>query len=130
MASRHVGGLVFVGLMFLGMGLGLLVERPDVGLFVGMGLGFIAMAFLRGGAEEKGAEATPRPPSLPAGSSGGRFGAALLLGLGAIFLALGVVQLLGLAVPERVVGALFLVALGLGFLWWGGGASALWARVG
>jgi len=125
MASRHVGGLVFVGLMFLGMGLGLLVERPDVGLFVGMGLGFIAMAFLRGGAEEKGVEATLRPPPLPAG---GRFGAAFLLGLGAIFLALGVVQLLGLAVPERVVGALFLVALGLGFLLWG--VSALWARVG
>jgi len=115
---------VFVGLMFLGMGLGLLVERPDVGLFVGMGLGFIVMALLRGGAEERGAEAVPRPPPLPAG---GRLGAALLLGLGAIFLALGAVQLLGLAVPERVVGALFLVALGLGFLWWG--ASALRARV-
>jgi len=66
-----------------------------------------------------------RPPPLPAG---GRFGAALLLGLGAIFLAFGVVQLLGLAVLDRVVGALFLVALGLGFLLWG--ASALWARVG
>jgi len=72
--------------MFLGMGLGLLVERPDVGLFVGMGLGFIAMAFLRGGAEEKGAEATPHPPPLPAG---GRSGAVILLGLGAIFWRLG-----------------------------------------
>jgi len=126
MASRYrSGGLVFVGLMFLGMGLGLLVERPDVGLFVGMGLGFIVMALLRGGAEERGAEAAPRLPPLPAG---GRSGAVILLGLGAVFLALGVVQLLGLAVAERVVGSLFLVAMGLGFLWLG--ASALWARVG
>jgi len=100
------------------------VERPDVGLFVGMGLGFIVMALFKGGAEEKSAEVAPRPPPL---STGGRFGAVFLLGLGAIFLALGAIQLLGLAVPERVVGALFLVALGLGFLWWG--ASALWARV-
>jgi len=115
---------VFVGLMFLGIGLGLLVERPDVGLFVGMGLGFIVMALLRGGVEEKGVETTLRPPPLPAS---GRLGAALLLGLGAIFLTLGTVQLLGLAVPEGVVSALFLVALGLGFLWWG--ASALRARV-
>jgi len=127
-SRRGNGGLVFVGLMFLGIGVGLLVDQAGAGALIGMGLGFVAMAFLRGGAEERGAEAVPRPPPLPAGSSGGRFGAALLLGLGAIFLALGAVQLLGLAVPERVVGALFLVALGLGFLWWG--ASALWARVG
>jgi len=78
MASRHVGGLVFIGLMFLGMGLGLLVERLDVGLFVGMGLGFIVMALLRGGAEEKGVETTLRPPPLPAG---GRFGPPSSLGL-------------------------------------------------
>jgi len=111
--------------MFLGMGLGLLVERLDVGLFVGMGLGFIAMALLRGGAEEKDVETTLRPPPLP---EGGRLGAVFLLGLGAIFMTLGVMLLLGVAVPWRTMGALFLVALGLGFLWWG--VSALRARVG
>ncbi|WP_456413502.1 hypothetical protein [Oceanithermus profundus] len=37
---------VFVGFMFLGMGLGWLLGHLAAGLFIGMGLGFIAQAFL------------------------------------------------------------------------------------
>lgn len=42
-----VGGLVFVVLMFIGAGVGLLFERPAAGRTIGMGLGFLAMAYLR-----------------------------------------------------------------------------------
>jgi len=115
MARHGVGGLVFVGLMFLGAGVGLLVGHTGAGALIGMGLGFIAMALLRGGAEEKGAEATPRPPPLLAGG----WGAIPLLGLGAIFTAIGIALLLGLALPWKTVGALFTVLMGLAFLWWG-----------
>jgi len=122
-SRRRVGRLVFVGLMFLGAGVGLLVGNVIAWGSIGMGLGFIAMALLRLGDEEKSAEATPCPPSLP---TGGRFGAVPLLGLGVIFTATGVVLLLGLAVPWKTVSALFLVLMGLGFLWWG--ASLLRTR--
>ncbi len=44
---RHVAGLIFVALMFIGAGIGLLFGRPDVGGCIGMGIGFIAMAFAR-----------------------------------------------------------------------------------
>jgi len=122
MDRRRVGRLVFVGLMFLGAGVGLLVGHTGAGALIGMGLGFIVMALLRGGVEEKCAEAAPRPPPL----SAGKWGAIPLLGLGVIFMAIGVMLLLGLAVPLRTMGALFLVLMGLAFLWWG--ISALRAK--
>ncbi len=50
--ARGVEGLLFVGFLFLGMGLGLYYGRVDVGTLIGMGLGFIAMAATR--AREKG----------------------------------------------------------------------------
>jgi len=40
-------GSLFVGLMFLGMGIGLLVGRADAGLMIGLGAGFLAMALWR-----------------------------------------------------------------------------------
>jgi len=123
MARHSVGGLVFVGLMFLGAGVGLLVGRTGAGALIGMGLGFVAMALLREGTEGKGAEVPPCRPPLPVG---GWFGAVFLLGLGAIFTAIGIALLLGLAVPWRTIGALFTVLMGLGFLWWG--ASLLRAK--
>jgi len=46
MARHGVGGLVFVGLMFLGAGVGLLVGHAGAGVLIGMGLGFVAMALL------------------------------------------------------------------------------------
>jgi len=123
MDRERVGGLVFVGLMFLGAGVGLLVGHTGAGALIGMGLGFVAMALLRGGAERKGAEVPPCRPPFPAG---GWFGAVFMLGLGLIFTAIGAMMLLGLAVPWRTIGALFTVLIGLAFLWWG--ASLLRAK--
>lgn len=44
---RPIGGLVFVGCLFVGIGLGLLFWQPGVGALIGMGVGFIALAFLK-----------------------------------------------------------------------------------
>jgi len=43
-------------------------------------------------------------------------------------MAIGIALLLGLAVPWRIIGALFTVLMGLAFLWWG--ASLLRAKAG
>jgi hypothetical protein len=45
--ERHIGGLIFVACMFIGAGIGLAFHRPDVGGAIGMGIGFLLMAFLR-----------------------------------------------------------------------------------
>lgn len=46
-----IGGIIFTGCMFIGLGLGLHYGVVTTGLFIGMGTGFIAMglvwAFLR-----------------------------------------------------------------------------------
>ena len=41
------GGLVFVGSLMLGIGLGLLYGRPDVGTMAGLGVGFILFGLLK-----------------------------------------------------------------------------------
>lgn len=43
-ASRSVGGLLFTGCMFLGMAGGWYFGNMLIGLFAGMGVGFIMMA--------------------------------------------------------------------------------------
>lgn len=47
-------GMIFVGCILLGMGIGMIAEETGVGLFIGMGIGFIAMGILR--RFEKGGE--------------------------------------------------------------------------
>ena len=43
-ASRKAGGLLFVGCMFIGMALGWYFDEYQIGMFGGMGVGFIMMA--------------------------------------------------------------------------------------
>jgi hypothetical protein len=38
-----VGGIIFTGCMFIGLGLGIYFHHTVVGLFIGMGVGFVAM---------------------------------------------------------------------------------------
>ena len=45
-SAAAIGGVIFVGCMFVGGGLGLLFGRPDVGGAIGMGLGFICMGLV------------------------------------------------------------------------------------
>lgn len=42
--AKKVGGLLFVGCMFLGMAAGWYFEAFQIGMFGGMGMGFIMMA--------------------------------------------------------------------------------------
>ncbi len=40
----QIGGYLFVGCMFIGMGIGKLVGSYGIGMYLGMGVGFICMA--------------------------------------------------------------------------------------
>jgi hypothetical protein len=42
-----VSGIAFVGCMMLGVGLGSLFDNAGAGWLIGIGVGFLAMAFLR-----------------------------------------------------------------------------------
>ena len=58
---RHFSGLAFVACMFIGAGIGLLFNRPDVGGCIGMGVGFLLIGFLRArGVELKSAISIPK----------------------------------------------------------------------
>jgi len=59
--ARHFSGLVFVACMFIGAGLGLLFNRPEVGGAIGMGVGFLLMGFIR----IKNVKPTPVTTGLP-----------------------------------------------------------------
>ena len=43
---EEIGGIAFVGFLFIGMALGAVFGRWDVGVFLGLGMGFVAMATL------------------------------------------------------------------------------------
>jgi len=45
--KKGIAGVVFVGIMMIGMAIGFLLENMVVGLFGGMGVGFLAMAIVR-----------------------------------------------------------------------------------
>jgi hypothetical protein len=42
-SGTKIGGIVFVGCMFLGGGIGMLYNSEEIGGAIGMGVGFIAM---------------------------------------------------------------------------------------
>ena len=44
--SKDFMGFLFVAFMFLGLGIGILIDEVAPALFVGMGLGFLSMAIL------------------------------------------------------------------------------------
>jgi hypothetical protein len=45
--DNELGGLAFVGFLFIGMALGALYGRWDVGPFLGLGMGFVAMMLVK-----------------------------------------------------------------------------------
>jgi hypothetical protein len=45
--GKGSSGLIFVGCLLGGMGIGFVTGNVPAGLFIGMGIGFIAMAIVR-----------------------------------------------------------------------------------
>jgi hypothetical protein len=45
--QEDTSGVLFIGCMFLGMGLGYIFDQTGAGMFIGMGVGFIASAFYK-----------------------------------------------------------------------------------
>ena len=106
--EERVSGLLFVALMFIGAGIGLLFGRPDVGGAVGMGVGFLAMAFIKAKYREVKAEKTAVISPL-AGS--------LVLGLiGVLFIVAGLALLFNIQIPWRILGGLGALAIGFLFI--------------
>jgi hypothetical protein len=102
--DRDVGGLLIPAGLFIGLGIGLLVGRPDVGFLVGLGAGFLGAALLR-------AREVPVEVHLPA-RGGDLF--LVVVGILLIVAAVGIVYF-----PDQIfpyVGAAFLVLLGIWFL--------------
>lgn len=97
-------GLLFVGCMFIGAGLGLLVNRPDVGGALGMGIGFIAMAFVQVRSE-------PVQVRVPTSLSG-----LSLVALGGVFIAGGLSLLFDWDLWYPYTAGALLVAIGVAVL--------------
>ncbi|WP_300566416.1 hypothetical protein [Flavobacterium sp.] len=45
--SNKIAGTLFIGCMFIGLGLGTYFDKTSVGILVGMGVGFIASALAK-----------------------------------------------------------------------------------
>jgi len=45
--KQNIGGLIFVAFMFMGIGIGMLLDNVAAGTVIGMGIGFLGMAFVR-----------------------------------------------------------------------------------
>ncbi len=104
---QNVGGLFIPAGLFIGLGIGLFIGRPDVGALAGLGAGFLGTALVR-------AREAPVAVQLPT-----RSGDIVMVLLGILFLiaAVGLVYF-----PDRIfpyLGAAFLVVLGLWFLFRG-----------
>jgi len=46
-SKNKIAGTIFIGCMFIGMGIGMYFDKMTVGIMVGMGVGFIASAIVR-----------------------------------------------------------------------------------
>jgi putative effector of murein hydrolase LrgA (UPF0299 family) len=100
----RVSGLFFVACMFVGGGIGLALGRPDVGGAIGMGVGFILMAFARTREE-------PVEIRIPSSASAYFL---LLLGLAFVVSGLGIIYFRDILYPYMV--GIFVILFGLGFV--------------
>jgi len=105
---EHLSGLVFVALMFIGVGIGLFFGRPDVGGAIGMGLGFLAMALLRYYGVEVKAEKSI--------SLKGALGSIILACIGLMFIFGGVALFFNLEYLMKYAAGVIAIAIGLVFL--------------
>jgi hypothetical protein len=100
----RVSGLVFVACMFIGAGIGLACGRPDVGGAIGMGIGFILMAFVRTREE-------PVEIRIPSSASAYFL---IVLGIAFVVAGLGIIYFPDVLYPYMV--GIFVILFGLGFV--------------
>ena len=102
-----VSGLIFVACMFIGGGLGLAFGRPEVGGAIGMGIGFLLMAFVRTKAE-------PVEVKIPSTASGYFL---ILLGIALIVTGPGLIYYPDILYPH--IAGTFIALLGIGLIIFG-----------
>jgi hypothetical protein len=100
----RASGLIFVACMFVGGGIGLALGRPDVGGAIGMGIGFILMAFVKTREE-------PVEIKIPS-SAYGYF--LILLGIAFVVSGLGIIYFRDVLYPYMV--GIFVILFGLWFV--------------
>ena len=106
--AEKISGLIFVALMFIGAGIGLIFGRPDAGGAIGMGIGFLAMALIK----TKYKEIKPEKTAIISPMMG-----SLVLGLvGILFITAGLVLLFNIQIPWRVLAGLVTLAIGFLFI--------------
>ena len=106
--DENISGLVFVALMFIGGGVGLLLGRPEVGGAIGMGLGFLAMAYIKYQGVKVKAEKSV--------SIKGSIGVMMLAMIGFFFIMAGIALFFNIKYIMRYAAGLAAVAIGLAFL--------------
>ncbi len=104
-------GAIFVGMMFLGMGIGMFFDRAGEGTILGLGAGFIAMALVPEHEEERGRRRFIHHWS---------WASSIVLGLiGLGFILWGLYMLGLLTIPAelgRIIGGVVILLIGLGFI--------------
>lgn len=105
-SRRGVSGL-FLGLMFIGLGVGMIVGEPGAGILIGMGVGFLASTFIKS-VDRKFVLSIPHS-----------IGSVVIGFVGVSFIVVGLWMLEIIRLPEayaRELTGIFLVFLGLALI--------------
>ncbi len=104
---KHLGGLVFVACMFIGMGIGLLFGRSGAGCLIGMGVGFLLMGLLMSGIlkvrTERTIEITVKSSIILTS----------LIIAGIFFIGIGLGIILNIQIVIRYISGLLCIAIGI-----------------
>ncbi len=107
--KAHWSWEVFVGLMFVGMGIGLMVGETAAGMFLGMGAGFILASLVK----IERPKVTIEPPTAKIGLL------SIVAGIVFILMGLGELGIVQLKEAMSILWGVILILLGLAFIFGG-----------